>query len=376
MQIWLKQNNIDFFLKAGVADQTLCFNPTVTADLIALLNYCKQQRDQSIYLTEALIDQEENIIDENGKKYCAEFVISYHHSKQIYQPIQTKELIVLNPNAVEVQFAPGSEWLYAEIFVHPSKSNLVLRREIEQLLKAHKNQIVEWFFIRYDENGKHLRLRLRLKDADADLQTILKHLNKLLAPLTTNGIVTEVVFKTYVREVARYGASRIALVEQFFHFDSKAVLSLLCKEHSKSYLYHHTLKFIAHLTQICFPEAINRLQFIKQMSEVFASEFNLTQEGFKKINQSYATLKKSKQVLLNPQERCFKSLENQAQAIFMLCEDSEKSKMLADLIHMHINRVFSNHQRLHEAICYQFFYKQLLNELGREAAEAERQFSA
>ncbi|RYG21840.1 MAG: hypothetical protein EOO07_01550 [Chitinophagaceae bacterium] len=371
LQAWLKQKNINFLVKTGNADQTLCLNPTEPVDLTTLLMYCKQQGDRKIYLSEALIDEENAVADQNGKKYQAEFIISYAHKKQIYPAITvTTPLSIAHQAPVPTYYLPGSEWLYFEIFINPSKSNALLRNEIYELLKTHKNGIMKWFFIRYDENGKHLRLRLQVKDLTKRLE-IIDHFNALLTVPILSGIVKDMAIKTYYPELARYGWSRMASVEQFFYLDSKYVLGLLAKTGGKNELYPHTLSFINQIMGICYPIFSDRLRFITQMAEASGNEFNINREGFKKINQVYTTLRKNDEPTSG-----LKQLENQARAIFMQCEPHEKPQLLADLIHMHINRLFHAQQRLHEAICYQFLYKQLLTERARLTFQAARQASA
>ena len=364
---WLNQKNITFFVKTGISDQTLCFNPGLPADLYALISYCKQQGDRPIYLSEALIDESAAIIDENGKNYMAEFIINYSHKQQIY-----KEIIPTNTLAIPHQatYLPASEWLYFEIFIHPSKSNNLLHQEISQLLKVHKTDIEKWFFIRYNEHGKHIRLRLQVKEL-AKRSHIIDVFNTLLTTPIAKGIVSDVALKTYRREIARYGAARISSVEQFFYLDSKHVLSFLAKMPDKNNCYLQSLYFINQMLSICFPLIKDRLSFVKQMAEAFSDEFNIDKDGFKKINQVYNQLQIDEEQVFS-----LKPLENQARNIFMQCNEIEKSKMLSDLIHMHINRMFNDYQRLQEAICYQFIYKQLLKEKARLTAQAEHPVSA
>ena len=185
------------------------------------------------------------------------------------------------------------------------------------------------------------------------------------------GIVKDVAIKTYYRELARYGHSRIASIEQFFYLDSKFVLSLLSKTTDKNKLYQHTMNFMSQLISTCFPMFKDRLFFIKQMAEVFSAEFNINKDGFKKINQAYSLVKKEYDHVYG-----LKKLENQANFIFTKCDESEKPKLLADLIHMHVNRLFNNHQRMQEAICYQFLYKHLLTKQAHLTAKVECQASA
>lgn len=368
LQTWLQQNKINFLVKTGVSDQTLCFNPDLQSDLFILIVYCKQQGDRPIYLSEALIDKETSVTDQDDKKYNSEFVISFSHSHQVYREIvQPSMLSVMHRTLRPTIYLLASEWLYFEIFVEPSQSNKILRSQVTELLKEHKNDIGQWFFIRYDENGKHIRLRLHVKDL-TKRSCIIDHFNSLFKESLENGVIKDVALKPYRPELARYGAFRMNEVENFFHLDSKLVLSFLSKMPDKNRCYQQAIYFMEKMSRVCLPILTEQVLFVKQMAGAFSAEFNIEQDGFKKINHAYSQFKKEE-----AQAYGFKQLENQANVILAQCNDNDKPKMLADLIHMHVNRVFNDHQRLHEAVCYQFFYKRLLTKQARLSAQGERQ---
>ena len=68
----------------------------------------------------------------------------------------------------------------------------------------------------------------------------------------------------------------------------------------------------------------------------------------------------------------YRSLMDQ---VIETCEHgSERNKLLVDLIHMHVNRLFSDHQRMHEALLYQYLVQQLKSK--RAIALAQRKYSA
>ena len=376
---WLHSNNIHFLVKAGISDQMLCFNPTSDNDLWALSNYCKQQGERPIYLTEALIDLENNVVDESGKKYAAEFILNYCHNKQVYSPVipipRQNALLIAHQPCIQTHYLPGSEWLYFEIFASPRQINYLLCHKISSLLKNQKDSIVRWFFIRYNENGSHLRLRLHVKNVNFR-SIIIDALNQLLAVYLLKGVVSDVLLRRYVPEIFRYGAERIALVEQFFYLDSQCVLLLLVKNPVKGQLYFHVIHFFHKIAAICFPLLAERFIFAKQMAETYTEELNIGIDGFKRINNKYVALEKTPKWRIIWCERNFRQLEGAASTVFKACAAEEKFKMLADLLHMHVNRVFVDRQRLHEAICYQFFYKQLLSERARLSPSKEHPISA
>jgi hypothetical protein len=115
--------------------------------------------------------------------------------------------------------------------------------------------------------------------------------------------------------------------------------------------------------------------FAKKGADAFTKECNLEAEHFRKINLQYKVLRdKIRDPLFSTTEPDLadRSLRNQA---LKTCEnDSERHQLLGDLIHMHINRVFSDHQRIHEALLYQYLAQHL--KAKRAIAFAQREYSA
>ena len=207
---WLRQNRINFMFRCGRSDQTLCFDPEKDIDLEAFIQFSKQTPEQELYISEALIDEVSDVMDEDGKPYAAQFIAHYFHEKTIYK---TYPITVTSPEA-PVYF-PGSEWLYFEIYTHPSRADEVLSCFIRPFIIKHKKVLRKWFFIRYTESGPHIRLRLQLKDITTGYQ-LNNDLLKQLQPLCTNGLIADVQLKTYRPETVRYGVGRMQLVEAFF----------------------------------------------------------------------------------------------------------------------------------------------------------------
>jgi len=52
------------------------------------------------------------------------------------------------------------------------------------------------------------------------------------------------------------------------------------------------------------------------------------------------------------------------------CSGAEKDKVLADLFHMHTNRLFNDDQRMHELIIYYYLTKRLKTKIGRLKKES------
>jgi hypothetical protein len=213
---WLHKKEVNFRFKAGYSDHTLCFDPNENDDLSAFISFCKQQQDE-IYITEALVVEEDCIKDETGGIYLPQYIASYQHQELLYpalnlpnKPQPKKERIKL----------PGGEWLYFELYTHTAKSNQLLLQKINPFLKSHSKQFKKWFFIRYADPSSHIRLRLNLKNNDNGF-AVIAALKAIMEPEMHTGRLIDFKIKTYFRETDRYGANRIDKIEEFFFVDSK-----------------------------------------------------------------------------------------------------------------------------------------------------------
>ncbi|MEU6389313.1 lantibiotic dehydratase [Streptomyces sp. NPDC046939] len=124
---------------------------------------------------------------------------------------------------------PGSEWLYAKLYVPPSLE--------EELISGPMRAFTEgtigagladgWFFIRYSDPEPHLRLRFR-GAPDRLIGVLLPALLTWAQDMIGDGMCTRLVLDTYEREVERFGGPQgTAVMEEIFMADSRAVADLL-----------------------------------------------------------------------------------------------------------------------------------------------------
>jgi len=371
LQNWLRSNHIDTHFKCGNSDQTLCFDPQNMQDMKAFLTYCAQNNNKDIYIQEALIDETSIIKDEQGKKYLPQYIAGYFHQQQIYRGLQFDIHKAEAANASADTCLPGSEWLYFEIYCHPTRTNNILGRHISEIINNQKKYLQKWFFIRYSDPKPHIRLRLKVKDP-ALLTQVLYTVKTTLEPLWHDGLIADIQIKTYFRETERYGRGRIDLAEEFFCCDSKYVLRLLSANYSTDQLYRLTLKMMTRLYTLSFTDTSERLSLIKAIANKFSNEFLLGNEDYKAINRSYENLKINKtNYSLQANETLLKQYESTFCKLINACHvPNEKVNMITDIVHMHINRVFYSDQRMHEAILYQYLLKQTKAQQHLSIAEA------
>ena len=127
---------------------------------------------------------------------------------------------------------PGSECLYLKLYGGTAAADRVLVEGIGPLVErlAQAGVIERWFFIRYRDSEPHLRVRL-IGPPQRLVGEALPHLRTLADSLLERGVIWRMTFDTYEREVERFGGPEgMDLAERVFHADSIAVLRLLSNE--------------------------------------------------------------------------------------------------------------------------------------------------
>jgi lantibiotic biosynthesis protein len=127
------------------------------------------------------------------------------------------------------RFEPGSAWLFAKLYGPKSMADRLLTETITPLrdrLRA-AELIDRWFFIRYLDPDRHLRVRFHGRPHHL-MHEVLPALHEAIAPALDRGIAYRMSLDTYEREVERYGGLEgVELMEAAAEADSDAVLDVL-----------------------------------------------------------------------------------------------------------------------------------------------------
>ncbi len=126
-------------------------------------------------------------------------------------------------------FPPGSEWLMVKLYGPAHREEDVIA---DALSSFGQNAITagladSWFFIRYADPDRHLRLRFH-GVADRLSGQLFGQIARWAQGLIDASMCTRFVFDTYDREVERFGGVEgMAASEQIFHADSVAAADLV-----------------------------------------------------------------------------------------------------------------------------------------------------
>ncbi|WP_316737682.1 thiopeptide-type bacteriocin biosynthesis protein [Pedobacter aquatilis] len=352
---YLKEIGLEAYFKCGLSDQTLCFDVNSDTDLLAFLSYIQKQ--DKIYLEEVLLPKKGTVVDTSSKPYLAQFILNLYHEENIYRSMGSYALTA--ENNVKQIFPPGKEWLYFEIYCHQQRSDAILSGPIAHFIQAYQKHINKWFFIRYNENGYHIRFRILLKD-EKEGYILSSAFSSYLEEDIASGLISDLQIKTYKRETQRYGNDIIEAVETHFKADSNFVLSLL-ESHSDALSNYKYCADLVEQTQTSAVFEDDKLtEIIKLMSDSFNEEHNLDPTDFKKLNAQYQIYRKTDTQSLNEtQLDSFNHFTESFISILRNVASVRRSQLFSDLLHMHVNRLFNKEQRTHEMVIYYFLLKDI-----------------
>lgn len=183
---------------------------------------------------------------------------------------------------------------------------------------------------------------------------LLDTLQQALCPHTQIGRISEFSLHGYEPELNRYGASSMELVEAFFAHDSQYALKLARSIIPERSLHWIALDNMARWCRLTLTNPADQQAFAKTMFTNFPQEFQLKPVGFKQLNMELKKVITQNEDIDNPVSTALRQKWTKAfqQVIASYQTQHLAEKMLADLIHMHVNRLFVNRQRWHELILY------------------------
>ncbi|MCC3213874.1 MULTISPECIES: lantibiotic dehydratase [Chryseobacterium] len=326
------------------------------------------QNDKQIILHECLLE----ITDDNSlPKYSKELVVPFikKESKKNY-PLKIR---ASSKDAITRTFIPGSEWVYFKVYIGDKFSNKFLVAIADYIEKklVKKGLVEKWFFIRYADPKRHLRIRLNVKDP-ANISVVTTGISQIFNTYIKSGKVSGVVQDTYTRELERYKGKNIINSETFFYHDSKFVYNLY---KSFSPINYNYLFLISYFTIEEYLDTLgmnhDKLRFLERNFNYFAKEFNYESDKLLR-NSLHDELRRIKDITiskgLNP--AIIEVINNsEVKNILLSIKNEIKDEyfnVLGSYIHMTVNRLFSEKQRFNEFRVYFFLYKKYQSIVARE----------
>lgn len=199
-----------------------------------------------------------------------------------------------------------------------------------------------------DSPDFHLRLRLHLTDKE-NFQKAIEDVNKVLSKGTEEGLIFRIQLDSYTREIERYGGELIEDCETLFYKDSltltKALVSDLRSEIDS--IIFGVVAMERYFNMLDF-SIKDRIEFSERMIKAYSREHGITQPV--NINKM---IRKYKNLIF---DRIDKSCVDKSLFIHddyaRIRNSVIKHELITSLIHMSMNRIFVNNQRVYEMICY------------------------
>lgn len=347
-----------------------------------------KKRD-ALILKEFLFDEKTTLVkDKQGNAYINEFITILQ--KQHPQTSSLEKEVTYQSTNIKIprSFSLGSEWLYYKIYCGVKTADKILIEVIkpltEQLIK--NKLIANWFFIRYADPDVHLRLRFHLSDI-SKIGEVIRLFYNAVNEYQESGLIWKIQADTYQREIERYGVATMNLSEQLFCHNSNYTIEFLNQingNEGEELRWLFGIKTVDELLSLFQYKTKHKLLLLEKLKTGFALEFNMNKNLKMQLDKKYRDKRNSIEAFLLYDEQFNKKYQfittllkvnNEnitpiVQEILYMQQNKSLELPLNDLlvsyIHMFLNRLFKNKQRLHEMVIYDFIWRTYRSELAKK----------
>jgi len=372
LHILRQERGIPPLVSYGLSDQQLIFDLSSDADALFFLDCLKEQKTAVVreYL------EPDRSVTSGKNKLAGQFIALLKRNDEVYNGSVGESS--MKRKGVPRTFLPGSSWMYFKIYCSEDSADKLLSLLIIKFIKNNRRRIKSWFFIRYYDPDHHIRLRIHTDPENYG--NMLANITKMATRKPTQVFIRDVKQDNYEREIERYSEELIEAAEDCFYAGSELVLSWLpfkLGENSALGFDMSVFRLVYHMAQKFTAEASNLAAFFKQRSENFIVEFGDTKKFRLDLDRKYRELTKELAVTLEsidvgnyedesgPVKSHFLETVRQMAHGSANWPEGKKMMLLADLIHMQINRLYTGMQRRHELLIYYCLYKYTASRLSR-----------
>jgi thiopeptide-type bacteriocin biosynthesis protein len=354
LHVFCREKGIPVNIAAGRGDQQLIFNLA--------------HDDEALFFLESLHDSSNSVIVEfpgpfSGKirideGFMLQYIATLHNKDRVYH--QAQKPIDTPADSITRDFLPGSEWVYIKIYCTNRSAEYILLNVLLPWVHVNKPRIRQWFFVRYYDPDRHLRVRFRI--APKDVKDVQYELQSLLAQKQNSELVQKAYFDTYQREIERYSVELMDLVETVFHLGSDVVTGYLIyfqQNNGQQELFWPVLHCYQML-HVFFDGDIKKVIALTQnVAALFFREHGGEKKLKKSMDDRFRKLRPDLTALIvagdpMPQETTaafWTALQNLATACQVKQPDMA-GQLISDMVHMQVNRIFSSGQRRYEAFIW------------------------
>lgn len=307
-----------------------------------------------------------------NKRHSGQYLALLKKERPVYQGSKPKDLP--DPKFTR-HFLPGSEWLYLGVYCTEISADKVLQQIVLPVVASAGANVSGWFFIRYHDPRPHLRIRIRVSPEQTG--NLLSAFNRQLRGDCGN-LISDYKLEAYCRELERYSTDLIGSVEDLFCAGSLIYMDLLNENRKRPgnalwpfvFVYTVINRFLAGRST-----AVTYLLWVK---DNFLEEFKADKQLRRELDEQYRQISGDIGILLHDnagtQLTATYSVQQYLLKIDMLSAANDnrtiadQERLLCDLVHMEVNRLFLSDQRQHEAVIYYCLYKYESSRIAREKA--------
>ena len=277
---------------------------------------------------------------------------------------------------IKRRFIIGEDWLNIKIYSGPRALEEILLNDIYPIIdKAYSSNLIsKFFFVRYSDEGYHIRLRFKLTNGKESAE-LLNQLSEQLNVYSDSRIISKVITDTYNREIERYGSLSIDPIETIFSWNSWQIIKLLIIEQEYKNRWLTGIKIMDDLLNKFGLDTKEKYDIYQQYYLMYAEEFGDNKNVKDELKRIYRgetkDIERIMKEILSPDidypATGGAGLDSAINEIMDLRADNRLEvpfeSLLRSIIHMHYNRLFRIRQREHEYVVYYMmsnYYKSLL----------------
>lgn len=358
-------------ISLGATDQQLVFDLAVAAEATFFLECIRGLK--KVIIREYLYP--DRSVMSGNKPLAGQFIAFLSHPDQIYNGIRHQNMNM--PADIPRRFMAGSDWLYLKVFCSSRVADIILTKVFLPLLKDYGGWIKKWFFIRYTQGGYHLRVRLYAEETD--LAKILPELHKRMSAGGYDKMIRNFQVDTYEREMERYSALLIADVEDLFHCGSE-LAAWYVQEVAAGTMARDNFQFGLFTAERMIHAFFNGVEgemlgFTRDVSAGFLNEFKADKKLRVALDQQYRQWRPVMATLWSDIEepQLMELMLGKVRNLAKLTREypiTEKIALLADAVHMQLNRTFTVQHRQQEMLVYYYLDKYLTSRIARRIIKA------
>lgn len=336
-----------------VHDHLLHIDRSVQKDIVLLLQALPASG--KVIFREYFSGQESLVKDDQGNCYTHEGLAFLINREATYKKLRRLPALA---SAGKSKMLPFDGWLYFKIYMNPAGYPDLLLNFIEPFIKMNREQgtISSWFFISYYDDDYHLRVRL--KQVNGQEHSLLEAYKKLEGQLRQLPNLRRLELATYFPEYERYSSIGICKAENLFSLSSEIVLAHLHNLKSADQAeYTKLVAGLKHLWLLFLSLHFSFIEIEKQCSNMIgkmskAERIKLDIEFREHQQPIHEGLKED-----CPEIPASKDYFDLLTLEVANLPSDEKLRVVIDLNHMHLNRLYLQNQIAMEQKTYYFLAK-------------------